>query len=120
MICSTCQREIAASSNFCYLCGARQVAPAVPQGTVAPKRLMRSSRDSKIAGVCGGFAEYFDADPTVVRLVWVLLVIFPFPFVPAFLGYLAAWIVMPLAPLPVAVSPAHQGGVHAPQTAPQN
>ena len=35
------------------------------------KKLYKSS-DRKICGVCGGFADYFDIDPTVVRLLWVL------------------------------------------------
>ncbi len=108
MICFHCQREIADSSNFCYLCGARQAAPpgaaAPPAAAPRPKekRLMRSATDVKIAGVCAGVAEYFEVDPTVVRLVWVLLVLFPVPVVPAFLGYFVAWIIMPKAPLPSA------------------
>jgi phage shock protein C len=65
------------------------------------KRLMRSSVDRKIAGVCGGLAEYFEIDSTVVRIIWVLLVLMPVPIVPAFLGYFVAWLVMPLAPWPV-------------------
>ena len=36
------------------------------------KRLCKSS-NKKFAGVCGGFAEYFDVDPTLVRLVWALV-----------------------------------------------
>jgi phage shock protein C len=102
MNCGNCQREIADYSNFCYYCGARQtVAPSgVP---VARKRLMRSSTDKKIAGVCGGVAEYFDMDSTVVRVVWVLLAIFPIPL-SALIGYLVAWAVMPEAPMPVAPS----------------
>jgi len=35
------------------------------------KRLYKSS-DKKLCGVCGGIAEYFDIDPTVVRLLWVV------------------------------------------------
>jgi len=101
MICSNCQREIAENSNFCYLCGWRQ-AVAPPRAPQAHKRLMRSATDVKIAGVCAGVAEYFEVDPTVVRLVWVLLIIVPVPFVPAILGYLVAWIIMPKAPLLVA------------------
>ena len=120
MICSNCRREIAASSNFCYICGARQAAPAAPQSSAPPKRLMRSSTDRKIAGVCGGFAGYLDIDPTVVRLIWVLLVIFPVPFVPAVLAYLIAWIVMPLAPEPVVVSQGAQPSGVSPQVAAQN
>lgn len=37
------------------------------------KRLTKSSADRKLAGVCGGIAEYFDIDPTIVRIAWVLL-----------------------------------------------
>ncbi|HXU22110.1 MAG TPA: PspC domain-containing protein [Verrucomicrobiae bacterium] len=65
------------------------------------KRLMRSSVDRKIGGVCGGIAEYFEIDSTVVRIIWVLLILMPVPIVPAFLGYFVAWLVMPLAPWPV-------------------
>ena len=36
------------------------------------KRLTKSSADRKIAGVCAGIAEYFDLDPTLVRIGWVL------------------------------------------------
>ena len=40
---------------------------------VEKKRLTRSGKDKKIAGVCGGLADYMDVDPTIVRLVFVLL-----------------------------------------------
>ncbi len=112
MICTNCQREIAEYSNFCYYCGARQQA-APQKSPTAGKRLMRSATDCKIAGVCGGFAEYFDVDSTIVRLVWVFLLVLPVPVVPAILGYIAAWIIMPKAPLPAA---AQAGTSHAPQT----
>lgn len=36
------------------------------------KRLYKSSADKVLAGVCGGVAEYFDIDPVIVRLIWVL------------------------------------------------
>lgn len=36
------------------------------------KRLYRSNVSKVIAGVCGGIAEYFDMDPTLIRLGWVL------------------------------------------------
>lgn len=36
------------------------------------KKLYRSGSSRKIAGVCGGIAEYFDIDPTMVRVAWVL------------------------------------------------
>jgi len=99
MVCTNCQREVADYSNFCCFCGARQyVSPGVPPR--ASKRLMRSSVDHKIAGVCGGIAEYFEVDSTMVRLVWVILVCLPVPVVSAVIAYFLAWIVMPKAPLP--------------------
>jgi len=39
---------------------------------VGPKRLMRSSIESKIAGVCGGLAEYFGVDPGITRIAMTL------------------------------------------------
>ena len=96
MNCRHCQRELAQASSFCPFCGAPQQIPSnAAPGTT--RRLMRSVSDRKIAGVCGGVAEYFDIDSTIVRLIWVLLVILPIPLVPAFLGYFIAWIVMPKA-----------------------
>ncbi len=54
---------------------------------------LRRSNDKMIAGVCAGVAHYFDLDPTVIRIVYVLLSIFT-----AFAGvlvYLILWLVMP-------------------------
>jgi phage shock protein C len=102
MNCPNCRKDIAEYSNFCYYCGAQQHA-APGNAPVIHKRLMRSSTDCKIAGVCGGIAEYLEVDSTIVRLVWVLLVIVPVPLVPAVLGYVVAWLVMPKAPLPLPV-----------------
>lgn len=36
------------------------------------KRIYKSSRDKVLAGVCGGVAEYFNIDPVIVRLIWVI------------------------------------------------
>lgn len=49
-----------------------------------------------IAGVCGGIAEYFDVDPTIVRIVYVLASIFSIAF-PGILVYIIMWIIMPEA-----------------------
>lgn len=57
-----------------------------------PKRLFRSQR-KMIGGVCGGLAEYFDADPTLARVIAVVL--FFLPIFPATLCYLIAWIIIP-------------------------
>jgi len=98
MLCPNCQKEIADGSNFCYSCGARISPAGAPAASSAPpavKRLMRSSRDKKIGGVCAGLAEYFDLDPTIVRVVWLLAIFFAGT---GFLVYLILWIVLPLAP----------------------
>lgn len=41
------------------------------------KKLYRSRFNKKICGVCGGIAEYFGIDPTVVRVIWVILAFLP-------------------------------------------
>src|SRR5207244_1759900 len=61
------------------------------------KRLYRSNHDVMIAGVAGGLAEYFNIDPTIVRLVFVLLA-FVSMAVPVVLIYLILWIIMPRNP----------------------
>jgi phage shock protein C len=58
------------------------------------RRLTRSSRHKIIAGVCGGIAEYFDLDPTVVRVAYVLLSIASVAF-PGILAYIVLMFVMP-------------------------
>ncbi|MGA8186186.1 MAG: PspC domain-containing protein [Terriglobia bacterium] len=64
---------------------------------------MRSRTDEKIAGVCGGFAEYLEVDVTLVRLVW-LAALFLGGW--GFIAYIVAWIVMPLEPQPQRASSA--------------
>ena len=56
------------------------------------KKLYRSKTDRKIAGVCGGIAEYFGIDSTLVRLGWIL---FTFAGGSGILAYIIAWIIMP-------------------------
>ena len=57
------------------------------------KRLTLSNSNEKIAGVCGGIAEYFSIDPTVVRLATALLALFTGGIV--FLTYVLAWLILP-------------------------
>lgn len=38
-----------------------------------PKRLFKSNSNRVLCGVCGGIGDYFNIDPTIIRLVWVLL-----------------------------------------------
>ena len=58
------------------------------------KRLLRSSSDRWVAGVCGGIAEHFGWDPAIVRLAYVLLSVFSAAF-PGLLVYIILWLIMP-------------------------
>ena len=109
MICSNCQKEIADGSNFCYSCGAKQQDPAsspAPRAYGQQRRLVRSINDRKVAGVCAGVAEYCDLDPTLVRVLWLLLL-----FCAGLPGvaYIICWIVLPEG---------YTGGVQTTQAAP--
>jgi len=77
VLCPKCQKEVVEDSKFCYNCGAQLTGQAAPSGGYAApvKRLMRSSRDKKLGGVCAGVADYFDLDPTLVRIIWLLAVL---------------------------------------------
>jgi phage shock protein C len=61
------------------------------------KRLYRSNRDIMLGGVCGGLAEYFNLDPTIVRLLFVLLA-FVTALFPALLLYFILWVIVPRNP----------------------
>lgn len=57
------------------------------------KKLFRSKKDKMVAGVCAGIGEYLDMDPTVIRLLWVLLTFMSLGA--GILAYVIAWIIIP-------------------------
>jgi len=63
--------------------------------SIMKKKLYRSEKDSMIAGVCGGIAEYFDVDSTLIRLLTVIFVLLGGAGV---VGYIIAWIIIPKNP----------------------
>jgi phage shock protein C len=70
------------------------------QGQGLPgKHLTRSVADKQIAGVCGGLAEYFGLDATMVRLVAVILAVYPGAIIGGIVVYLIAWFIMPSGPV---------------------
>lgn len=66
------------------------------QTGVHMKRLY-ASKDKKIAGVCGGIAEYLNIDPTLVRLGWIVLTIAT-GIMPGIVAYVIAAVIMPQKP----------------------
>ncbi|MDT8858744.1 PspC domain-containing protein [Alkalihalobacillus sp. MEB130] len=58
------------------------------------KRLYRTQYDRKLAGICGGVAKYFSVDPTIIRLLAVIL-FFVSGFVPFIIGYIIAIVIIP-------------------------
>ena len=62
------------------------------------KRLYLSSDDKKIFGLCGGVAEYFETDPTLIRLAWIVLTIIT-GIVPGVIAYFVAAMVVPSQPV---------------------
>ena len=67
------------------------------------KRLVRSRTDKMVGGVCGGIGEYFNIDPTLVRVVFAILVLIGVGS--PLLLYLLLWIIMPAADSPRAMLP---------------
>lgn len=72
------------------------------------KKLYRSRTNRKIGGVCGGLSEYFNIDATIIRIIFVVLLL---PgWLPGFIPYVILWIVVPEEPevKPVASKVVHK------------
>jgi phage shock protein C len=77
--------------------GAWLVIPETSEPATVPhgRRLTRSATDKKIAGICGGIAEYFGVDSTPIRLLWIILSVLCGAVIGGVIAYLVAWIVIP-------------------------
>jgi len=90
------------AARFCSQCGAANRStqdlpgsssmPEDSAHTTPPRRLTRSTRDKKLAGVCGGMANFFGVDSTLVRLIWLGLFL---AYGAGAVLYLAAWAIVP-------------------------
>jgi phage shock protein C len=97
MYCNQCGNVLEEHFRYCSKCGRATDTASRTRGW--RENLTRPREGIKIAGVCAGVARYLDLDVTLVRLIWVLLVVFP-P-VPGLLLYIVLWIIMEKDPLPV-------------------
>jgi phage shock protein C len=73
----------------------------------APKRLMRSRSNRKIAGVCAGLAQYLDLDISLVRILWFFITL-ACGVVPGLVAYILGWIIIPEEPLLLPSAATHQ------------
>jgi phage shock protein C len=60
-----------------------------------PKKLYRSRKNRVLAGVCGGIAEYFNLDPMIIRLAWIIISL-AYGF--GIAAYIIAWLLIPNNP----------------------
>lgn len=65
--CPYCAEQIQDDAIRCRHCGSN-----LANASWSGKRLLRSRLDRKLAGICGGMGSYFDCDPTLIRIAWVL------------------------------------------------
>ncbi|HLF20061.1 MAG TPA: PspC domain-containing protein, partial [Bacteroidota bacterium] len=75
-----------------------------------PKRLYRSQTNRVLAGICGGFAEYLNLDPTLIRVLWIFLTIFGGSGI---ILYIIAYFVIPLNPHQTQAMPSSGGSIQA-------
>ena len=66
-----------------------------PASAPAGRRLTRSASNRKIAGICGGLAEYFGIDATAIRLTWAVVSILFGAVIGGVIAYLLAWLIIP-------------------------
>jgi phage shock protein C len=103
MFCTQCGTNLDDQARYCTACG-KSTAMAPPEAmamgaagwaatTMAPRKLRRIRAKKKIAGVCAGFAEYFDMDVTLMRLIWLGLLLMP-PNI-GVIAYIVAIFVLP-------------------------
>ena len=71
------------------------------------RRLLRSTTNVKVAGVCSGLAEYFGIDATPVRVLWIVLSVLPGAVIGGVFAYLVAWLIVPKAPVLVSQQQPH-------------
>lgn len=64
------------------------------------KKLMRSVNQKMLAGICGGFAEYFDVDVSIIRLIFIAVMLLT-ALVPMLIFYVISWIVIPQEAPPI-------------------
>ncbi len=92
MFCTRCGAALSQDDSFCSKCGQSATAPVALPTARSPRPLIRLMDKKKIAGVCAGFARYFDCEVTLMRVLWLVIA---FGTGIGFVGYVVAWIALP-------------------------
>jgi phage shock protein C len=93
MFCTDCGHQMQSTDVYCAECGHKTGTQSSQTSSQRPRpRLKRSMTDKKIAGVCSGLARQYDWDVTLVRLAFLLGIVFHGV---GLLVYVLAWITMP-------------------------
>ncbi len=95
MYCGYCGKVIPDDAHRCAYCGKRVA--------VIRRPLIRPRSGRKVAGVAAAFADSFSLDVTLVRVLWLLAVLFTIPV--AMIAYIVVWIVIPEEPKMPAMAP---------------
>lgn len=96
MYCSNCRTSLEDHDRYCSACGTA-TENAFRASSRSTYGFSRPREGKKVAGVCAGVARYLDLDVTLVRVIWLLMMLYP-P-VPGIIAYIVCWIVMPKDPL---------------------
>lgn len=98
MYCTNCGNEVSPTFRYCPQCGKPVSGNAQPVELAGPvSRVTRSRTDRKIAGVCAGLGRYFGVDVTLLRVLMVVLTIWPLGL--GLIIYVICWIIMPNEPI---------------------
>ena len=92
MYCTQCGFRLQNDDAFCAKCGKPASPDSPPRPEQPRKSLVRPMRRKKIAGVCAGFADYFDVDVVLMRILWLMSALL---WGVGFVAYIVAWIAMP-------------------------
>ena len=95
MFCTRCGIEIDEKACYCSTCGHPTKLAEAAANPYASPRLALDTENKKIAGVCGGLADYFDVDPIIIRICWLLAFLCAGT---GLLAYIILWIALPVAP----------------------
>ena len=95
MYCRHCGNSLEDHFRYCSGCGT--ATDGQPRSASSGgQKLTRLREGKQIAGVCAGVARHLDLDVTLVRLVWILMVVFPPVLGTGILAYLICWAVIPM------------------------